>query len=337
MPITWRPANLSDLEASLEIQPKYLGDALVGRQAALDAWGQLLGQRASTMTVVEANPSIGAHRIIGFGASVFVSPSFADAELAHPRPDVNSRVIARIQRHEPVLASRSEIAWANAENGNDITILCGVWREEILSPAERQEVKILLATSFTELHAGYRLRRILCETVDELGTEFVERSVVYQPVARFRQCERSLYWMTRDSAKAVPGSLGNVLFSYREPVLQLRDSEQEILVAALRGATDRELATELNVTFAALKARWRSTFERIAKVIPDLVGPAGEHDSRGSQKRHRVLAYVRSHPEELRPYDWKRKPGNSSADAVAPAVAQTETPARREGERHSAL
>jgi hypothetical protein len=38
--------------------------------------------------------------------------------------------------------------------------------------------------------------------------------------------------------------------------------------------------------------------------MPDLVRDAVDHEGRGAQKRHRVLAYVRSHPEELRPFDW---------------------------------
>src|SRR5207248_9324862 len=161
-----------------------------------------------------------------------------------------------------------------------------------------------LASSFVERHAGYRIRRIIHEAADELAKEFTERSVVFEAVAEFPERERVLYSMTRESAKVVPGSLGNVLFTYREPVLRLRDSDQQMLLAALGGSTDQELATELGVTFAAVKARWRSTFARIAAAMPDLVSEAGD-ERRGSQKRHRVLAYVRSHPEELRPYDWK--------------------------------
>ena len=34
----------------------------------------------------------------------------------------------------------------------------------------------------------------------------------------------------------------------------------------------------------------------------NLYGTLAEGDGRGPQKRHRVVAYVRSHPEELRPY-----------------------------------
>jgi hypothetical protein len=105
----------------------------------------------------------------------------------------------------------------------------------------------------------------------------------------------------------MPGSVGNILFSVRKPALRLRDSDQQLLLAALRGATDQELASGLGFSLSAVKARWRSAIARVEETMPDLVCDAVSHEGRGAQKRHRVLAYVRSHPEELRPFDWATK------------------------------
>lgn len=317
MAITWRPATWADIEPSLLIQVKNRGDALVGPEASIDSWRQLLRNPFSTATVLESSPAIRGHRVIGFGAATLVSSSFADAELANPGPDINSRLIASIHSGHPVLATQSEVARANAGEGVDIVVLCGAWRDQILNPAERQDAQTLLAASFAELHAGYRIRRILHETVDEPGREFTEGSVVFKAVAEFPELGRVVYMMTRESAKAVPASLGNVLFSFREPVLRLRASDQQLLAAALSGATDAELATALGITFSAVKARWRSTFARIAGTMPELVIDFGDDEGRGAQKRHRVLAYVRSHPEELRPYDWKTKIRSNQAAVAA--------------------
>lgn len=307
MAITWRPATCIDIDPGLRIQLKNRGDALVGSEAAVESWKRLFRDPFSSMSVLESSPTIRGHCLVGFGAAVIVSSSFANAAIVNPRPDINSRVIACIHSGQPVIATRSEVARANAEEGIDIVVLYGVWRDDILNPAERQEAKTLLASSFTEQYAGYRIRKILCETVDDLGREFLERSIVYKAVAEFPELGRVLYVMTRESVKAVPGSLGNVLFNFREPMLRLRDSDQQMLLAALRGVTDSELATELGLTLSAVKARWRSTYTRIAAVMPGLVSDAGDNECRGSQKRHIVLAYIRSHPEELRPYNWKAK------------------------------
>jgi len=305
--LTWRPAGWGDLEQGLGIQPKLWGDALVSNEAAIRGWKQLLRNPFFASAVLEYIPSVHGHRMIGLGASVLVSTAFADAELADPRPDLNSRVIASIHSGKPVLTTPKEVANANAGEGVDVLVLYGTWRDEILGSEERHEVQTLLASSFTEWHAGYRVRRIIHETTDTPAKEFHQRSLVYRPIAEFPHLGRVIYLMTYESAKSVPASLGNILFSYQPPVLGFRKSDRQLLLAALRGATDQGLATELGVTLSAVKGRWRSIFMRIEEAKPSLVTDVFDHEGRGAQKRHKVLAYVRSHPEELRPYNRKIK------------------------------
>lgn len=315
MPIAWRRATLNDAEPCLAIQPALRGDALVGAGAALDAWKQAFRDPFFHSAVLEANPAIRGHGLIGFGASVFVTRAFANAELGDPRPDINSRVIASLHSGQSVLATRADVARANAGEGVDVLVMGGVWRDAILSAEERGEVQTFLASSFTEVHAGYRIRRIIHETVDEPAREFAERSVVYRAIAQFSDVGRVIHLMTAESVRMVPASLGNVIFSFREPDLRLRESDQELLCSALRGATDQQAADGLGITISAVKARWRSTFARIAETMPgllsdagdDLGGNTGSSGGRGTQKRHRILAWVRSHPAELRPYDWSMK------------------------------
>lgn len=122
MAITWRPATCIDIEPGLRIQLKNRGDALVGSEAAVESWKRLFRDPFSSMIVLESSPPIRGHRLVGFGAAVIVSPSFADAAMADPRPDINSRIIASIHSGQPVLATRSELARSNAEQGIDIVV-----------------------------------------------------------------------------------------------------------------------------------------------------------------------------------------------------------------------
>jgi hypothetical protein len=306
VPIAWRPATRSDIEPSLEIQPKNYGSRLVGRQAALEAWQYMATDPFFASAVLEANPPIGGLSRIGFGASVFIKTSFADAEIGSPRPDLNSRIVAGIHAGRSPLLTRSEVAQANAGEGVDIVVLAGNWRDEIITADARRVVHTLLIFSFTEWLVGFRVRRILCETVDEAARKFVQASVEYRTIAEFPDVARSLHLMTFETATALPASAGNLIFKYDEPTLHLRESDQRLLMLALRGATDSELAAELAITVAAVKARWRSTFAHIAEQSPHLLSYDGEHRYRSKQKRHHVLAYLRTHPEELRPYDWKK-------------------------------
>jgi hypothetical protein len=305
MPITWRTATWGDIEEGLSFHERYRGDAVVGLAAAFHCWRDLVRDPFFASAALEAEPAIQGHRLVGVGASVLVSRAFANAEIANPRPDINSRVIASIYSGRSVLATRNEVARANAGEGVDVVVLAGIWRDQILSPAARQDVQTILASSFTEVLAGHRVRHILHETADEAAREFVQRSIVFSTIAQFPELGRFVHLMTSESVKAVPASLGNVIFSYREPVLHLRTSDQQLLRAALRGATDLELSIGLGVKVCAVKARWRSAFARIEEAMPDLVIDVGHREGRGLQKRHRVLAYVGRHPEELRPYDWK--------------------------------
>ena len=307
MPITWRPATWRDIEAALSIQPKYRGDTLVGVEAALEAWKHLFRDRFFQTGVFESSSLPQSHRMVGFGASVLVSSAFADAELANPRPDINSRVIASIHSGRSVLATPNEVARANSGDGVNVLSLCGTCRHQILSPPDLIETQTLMVSGFVEVHAGYRIRRFFQETATETDKDFLRRSIEFRLVANFPEAGRDIFLMTRESVQDLPGSLGNVLFRFREPALRLRDSDQQLLVAALRGATDQELTSVLGFTLSAVKARWRSTIARVEESMPDLVRDVFNHEGRGTQKRHRVLDYVRSHPEELRPFDWAMK------------------------------
>ncbi len=312
MLITWRPATWNDIEPSLSIQPTNRGDALPGVKAALEAWKHLFHDPFFASAVLESTPALRGHRLIGFGAAVLVNFKFVDAEVANPRPDITSRIIASIQSGQSVLATRKEVAQANAREGVDVVILYCAWRDDILSPQQRHEVEVLLATSLAEILEGFRIRRILVETTSESVTAFHRRSTEYQVIADFPVSGRVIHLMTEKSATALPGSLGNIIFRFRQPVLRLRDSDQQLLSAALAGTTDKELASQLGITFSAVKARWRSIFAQVGAVMPGLVGPVEDLERRGAQKRNRVLAYVRNHREELRPYDWGAKTRKSN-------------------------
>jgi len=113
--------------------------------------------------------------------------------------------------------------------------------------------------------------------------------------------------VTRESALAAPYSAAASIYRYQEPVLRLRPAEQKLLAAALSGKTDAELSAELELSIEATKKRWMSIFERVEQFKREILSQAeADSDVRGPQKRHRVVAYIRTHPEELRPFSWER-------------------------------
>jgi hypothetical protein len=303
----WREATTADLMTCLEIQPACIGDGLVGRRAALCVWNELLSSPSFLGMVIESERPVAGHRIVGCGLGVFVSPRFADQEIANPQPGLNARIIASCEAGKPVVMNYEELGMGNATNGVDFVNMYGTWREQLSTPKDLAEVQALMTTSFLETHAGYRLNRVLKEAIGVSRMGFTRGTGIWRVLAEFPEADSALFKVvSKEIAFDLPYSVAGVMYNYNEPVLGLVRSDQQLLIAALKGATDPELALQLGVRVTSIKKRWISVFARIENFKPEVLGISGgktpEYSKRGPQKRHHVLSYVRAHPEELRPY-----------------------------------
>jgi len=301
----WRPFRSEDLETCLGIEPACLGDSLTGRDEALRRWCSLLESASLHGSVIETGGPGGTPRIVACGIGVFVDSAFADRELESPKPGLNSRVVESIGSADSVVLDRDAVAAGNAGKGLDFINLIGNWSEEILDEEKLTEVQLLLGTSFIENLAGFRFRRVLKEAIGAATIELARATQTYRLVAEFPEQESALFALTPESARAAPYSLAARLYRYQTPVLKLRPAEQALLEAALDGKTDAELSATLGISIEAVKKRWISVFSRVEQQKPAILARS-EIDAagRGPQKRHRIIAWVREHREELRPYSW---------------------------------
>jgi hypothetical protein len=304
----WRPISETDLSECLEIQTACMGDQIVGRSTALRVWKGLLHDPSFLANVIESERPLAGHRIVACGMGVFVTKSFADREIKTPRAGLNSRIIAGIASGDSPLLNRIQIAAGNAGEGVDFVNMYGMWREGIMNSDQLSEVHALLGTSFVEHFAGYRFNRVLKEAVGESSIALARATGTYRIVAEFKQSESALVVATRESVLTAPYSVAAALYRYQTPELHLRPAEQNLLAAALAGKTDAELSKDLGLSIEAIKKRWMSIFDRIDEFKPGILSRSeADSDGRGPQKRHRVVAYIRSHPEELRPFSWDVK------------------------------
>jgi hypothetical protein len=318
--MTWREIAKADLATCLEMQPACIGDGLVGRDVARRVWNELLSSPSFLGMVIESERPIGGHRIVACGLGVFVTPGFADQEIAHPQPGLNSRIIANCAAGHGVVMNYHELGTGNAGSGLDFVNMYGTWREDVLSPQEFLEVQWLMGTSFLESHAGYRLNRVLKEAMGAARLELARATRIWSVLAEYPESGSALLRViSREIAFATPYSTAATMYHYREPSLGFRESDQRLLLAALRDATDAQLALKLGVSVSTIKKRWISIFARFEEIKPELLGISpGEmpnEPTRGPQKRHHVLGYVRAHPEELRPYAERK--GRGSKDRAA--------------------
>jgi hypothetical protein len=226
-------------------------------------------------------------------------------------------VIESIDSGRSVLASHREVCDDNTQGKLQQIVLYTDWRRQQLKPAEVAEVRGLLALSYQQLFAGYRMSRMFAELVDEADIEAAQEFPGIHVVSRFQQffaanpntfwnTDRALAMTTGETLQRDPGSIAGSLFLlHRNPIFGFNAGEQELLEAALKGLDDLEASKELYRSFGAIKRRWTTIFEKIDAVLPGLC-PPGEGPARGPQKRYRVLAYLREHPEELRPFNHRK-------------------------------
>ena len=304
----WRRLTPNDLDEALAIGPGNIGHEIVGRERAAAAWRWLLQQR-SFQGAVYFEP--GSPRMLGVAASVFVKRSFAKRERQSPEPGLNARIIASIDSGQPVVLSLPELAADNRDGVLNLVVLYSHWHLGV-TQEQRDMVKMLIGVSYLELHGGYRLEQIVTEIVGPCSREYVSNLPSWKVVTTFDnffagqrssayERERALGVVTKETSMAEAGTVAMSTFLHKDPTLGLTDADQTLLLAALRYLSDDEIAEELGISKAAVRWRWAQLFQRVSLVRPDLIGPSNG-DRRGEGKRSRILGFVRTRPEELRPY-----------------------------------
>lgn len=315
---SWRKTRASDLPECLSLHPAKNGAEVVGPERALEAWKKLVGMTHATRGAVVELERKSNNEIVGFGFGAFVKRSFADAEMSNPAPGLNCRIIGSVLDGNAAVSTYEEIRDANTRGELQQVILDTSWKQGRLDAEQIDEVRMLLAKAYQELHAGYRFSRVLCEMVDERDFRHAQDYRPFRIVDRFESYrkanpnttwnpERALTAMTFESIRSDPGSVAAGLFHHHtQPQFGFTREEQELLELALEGQDDAAASRSLFVTLPAIKRRWQNIFHRVTSVMPELC-PSDGDGTRGIQKRQRILTYIRTHPEELRPFDHKRR------------------------------
>jgi hypothetical protein len=312
-----RPLGEADLRECLLIEPARVGDERIGPKRALRAWETIFKNGDSRVAYLVEKMAPGSREVVGFGMAVFVTSVFADAMLADPQPGLNARIIESIDAGHSVIPSYRYLEAANASATLDHVIMYSCEKQDRLDSNELSLVRNHLARAYMESFVGYRLRRMLYEIVREdefekikgyRGIRIVKRlSAPDSPgIPSLWKGNRALCAATGESFSDDPASIAARPFIDRPvPVLDFTSSQKRLLMAALRGAENAELAEHLCRTPAAIKRTWSGIFEKCVQHNPALL-PATKGSLRGQQKRYKVMAYIREHPEEIRPFPSQR-------------------------------
>ena len=298
------------------IGPRYRGRA---KSDLRQAWLRLLGSEAMKTAVFEE--SEGSHVAIrGFGISVFVIDEFV-RELKTPPlfwfgPELAKRILRGVS---PVLSER-QVREANSKGGLNLV----VW-EALPRPGfeKRADIYHLMVTSFIEGHRGFLWKELITAQVESAARlqwalnaggllwNPSRRCYAHSPVGKHQEVIRQphIVGVTRDVESGRPGSWVGTLFDYHPPKCGFSRREQALLLSALSGGTDEEISDDVGASRATVKNRWRSIYNRAISSLPELFRDDSQANSRisqrGKEKKRYLLAYLRDHPEELRPISRK--------------------------------
>jgi DNA-binding CsgD family transcriptional regulator len=251
-----------------------------------------------------------------FGYTVFVDEVTALKLMNEPRPRIGAPLLGG-QMSDTVLDERA-IGLGNARDGLYLVVAGQGWdmhdaQDDAWPPFVGHILK-----AFVDVHAGFRLAAIIGEQFgddgEDAGMRIVRRSGVYPNMREFSLVSRDsvlgmslVFWLTR--REAVEGwSTLLPLFTYEAPVVGFTRQERRLLREALLGATDTELAHRLGMSVAAVKSSWVRLYTRASTTMATVGSTESNRRaaSRGLQKRHRLLDFVRQHPSELTPYERLR-------------------------------
>lgn len=322
MALQHRPMRPRDIDKCVELVAAHpvLGPRY-GRVIAdlRPAWLCLLQCEAKCAIVVE-EVGAGNGEIWGIGVSAFVDDNFLRELKTPPLFWIGPELAKRTVRgHSPVLSGR-RLQQANSSDGLNL-----VGWESYLRPDHEKiaEVTYRMMVAFVEGHSGYLWNEVIAAqaaSVEHLQALVNCGGLVWNPKhARYTHPSQEelqellrrphVIGTTRELALTQPGSWVGGLFHYHAPKFGFSRSEQRLLLSAIAGGTDKELSDRLATSLSTVKKVWLSVYSRVSACLPDLFPghcPLSESAvERGKEKRRHLLAYLREHPEELRPVSRK--------------------------------
>jgi DNA-binding CsgD family transcriptional regulator len=328
MSIRHRPMRPKDVRECVEIvaahpvvAPRYSN----GLADLRTAWLRVLSSNGFCSAVVFEEIDDGAvrgrsrSRLLGMGVSVFVSDDFLRELKTRPSFWIGPELARRVVRGDSPLLSEKQVREANSGPGLNLA----VWHSCIsVEDAQRADVWSELMAAFMESHRGFRLNELSAQADSPQHLDGMRNTgghlfnfadgcyggldeedlsdVMFQP---------HIGGCTREIAQSQLGSWTGSLFLYEPPRFGFSRSEQRLLAASLAGGTDEELSDKLGVSLSTIKKMWRSVYRRVAVRNPELIPGDSQADGgsskRGRSKKQRLMAYLREHLQELRPFSRK--------------------------------
>jgi hypothetical protein len=322
MKLRHRPMQPADIRECVDIVanhpvigPRY-GPAI---EHLPEAWLRLLQCESLRTDVIRDGESPSAP-ICLFGVSAIVRDDFLCEMKTPPHFWLGPELTRRIIRGESPLLTGKQLREANSRGG--LNLVC--WEAGVRPEYDGHgEILRNMMSGFIQMHRGYLWKEAISAqswSADHLDFILKTGGCLWDPLAGdYTSTLRTdageivskphVVGITRELELKRhgdwAGSWVGALFDYHPPMLGFNRSEQRLLSCALPGATDEHLAEILETSLPAVKKMWVSIYHRVEDCLPELMPDPLQSElpasGRGREKRRNLLAYLREHPEELRP------------------------------------
>ncbi len=316
MALLHRPAGPQDLDACWRLArcDHFYPPTLRDSRTAF--WRRLMAEEALLSVMVEDDNCPPESRLRAFSFSVFVTDAFAEEAKTALPPGLSGHLHAQTLAGASPILSHSAIGRANARGGLTVVLNPFGYASDGSDTALIEAAETMFRCLFSH-HAGYQIKELLLENYYR---DWAVRNM--EPGLKVRAEHASLpgpahppeppvlLGLTHEEAFATLGNRFFPLFLHTRPRLGFRRSEQRLLRRALHGGTNEEIAQTLSISLSAVKKSWEAIYARAAETAPELIYLSASEEAadgptektRGAGKKDRLLAYLRQHPEELRPY-----------------------------------
>lgn len=311
-----RPPQPEELSLCAQItQDSFLFDA-AQRAELVAIWRALLMTGSALAGVVEDRHRPTGEHLVGFALGVFVSDAFVTEARTLP-PYVSRQVLQRWRQPRFPVLSAQDIRRANSGAGLNYLGLHLCSGKNRVTPEQESSVRDKLLESWFDVVGGYHLKCVLREVFGHAERDRYQKLgvQVWNDYAGLDGADGTsleerpfLLGITRDEALHAggEGTYMRALFSYAAPRFGFSAAEQRLLLYALNGETDVEIARLLSRAPGTIKKQWLSIYAKAAKSESEFAARPASADTgvagRGLERRRTLLNYLRQHPEELRPW-----------------------------------
>ncbi|MFK7965603.1 MAG: helix-turn-helix transcriptional regulator [Burkholderiaceae bacterium] len=313
--MNFRNATSQDIGACIDLVRADGG--FVAESAVWDAlpqlWHTALNEDALASFQVFEKAEDDGYKIVAFRLSAFFTEAFAASYEAAPHGQVAAEVWRRVLAGNSPMLDRASIARENARGTLKLGVLHWATRQRDPLNPETLRVLSLVPGAWQAGHGGYRLEQILFYEMFYTAAAKIMSNIGY----RTRECTPRpgeaadaepayvFYWPKEDSALGLAALIPAIATSKPIPRFRLTRTQQRLIIAALEGFRDKDIAESLGVRYDTVRQNWHDIYQRIDRVDAAMLpGEKSGDGRRGEEKRRVLIEYMRQHREELRPFDW---------------------------------